>query len=179
MGLVFNTFSLSSLMCAWGGNLRHKLATAKQAATEVFIYSSSAHKHTDGSYSHPSAKSMLAPEVELSDYQRKKTVQRKISRVMSDSKEDFGRAPLFNNDENMEKGGGDGGWESNQGGHTVNNRKPVPIGTKIRREFPGYGFFEGTVVDYKKPFYRVVYPDGDSEQLLGKELRPLILAQYL
>jgi hypothetical protein len=32
----------------------------------------------------------------------------------------------------------------------------------------------GTVVEYKKPFYRVVYPDGDSEQLTGRELRPLI-----
>jgi hypothetical protein len=35
------------------------------------------------------------------------------------------------------------------------------------------------VVDYKKPYYRVVYPDGDSEQLTGKELRPLIAGQEL
>ena len=55
----------------------------------------------------------------------------------------------------------------------------MPIGTKIKREFPGYEFFDGTVVEYKKPYCRVVYPDGDSEQLLGRELRPLVMASQL
>eukprot|EP00615_Pteridomonas_danica_P010653 CAMPEP_0114333718 /NCGR_PEP_ID=MMETSP0101-20121206/3925_1 /TAXON_ID=38822 ORGANISM="Pteridomonas danica, Strain PT" /NCGR_SAMPLE_ID=MMETSP0101 /ASSEMBLY_ACC=CAM_ASM_000211 /LENGTH=372 /DNA_ID=CAMNT_0001464797 /DNA_START=178 /DNA_END=1293 /DNA_ORIENTATION=+ len=81
------------LLCVCSEKLRHKIQVAKQAATEVFIYSSTAHKQQDGLYDHSfSAKSVLANEVELSDYQKKKHVQRKISRTQKDN-EDFGRAP--------------------------------------------------------------------------------------
>jgi hypothetical protein len=170
------------MMFVCSETLRHKISVAKQASTDVFIYSSVAHRQKDGTYDHTPAKAMLSPEVELSEYQKKKHVQRQISRTRNDNNDaaaekafdELGRPPLFN-----EVGGDNDGWEAGGGGGHNNTRKPVPIGTKIKREFPGYGFFEGTVVEYKKPFYRVVYPDGDSEQLLGKELRPLILAQYL
>ena len=77
-------------------------------------------------------------------------------------------------------GGGGGGFgPSSPGGARSEQRKAVPIGTVIKREFPGFGVYDGTVVEYKKPYYRVVYADGDSEQLLGRELRPLIAASHL
>lgn len=36
------------------------------------------------------------------------------------------------------------------------------IGSKIRKKFPT-GYFEGTVVSFKKPYYMVHYTDGDKE----------------
>ena len=45
-------------------NLSHKLATAKEAARDIFIYSSTANRKSDGTYgAQPSAKAILKPEV--------------------------------------------------------------------------------------------------------------------
>ena len=79
-------------------------------------------------------------------------------------------------DGDSSSGGGIGGGSGSGTGSSV-GRKPVPIGTKIGR-ISGIWILRGGG-QYKKPFYRVVYPDGDSEQLLGKELRPLIKASRL
>ena len=35
--------------------------------------------------------------------------------------------------------------------------------------------FEGTVVSYREPFFRVVYDDGDSEDQEGKELEKIVV----
>ena len=49
------------------------------------------------------------------------------------------------------------------------------IGATIRRNFPGYGVFEGTILSYKlhadKPtWYKVRYTDGDEQELTLKQL---------
>jgi hypothetical protein len=176
--------------CIPSRNLNAKLAMAFEASKEIFIYSASANKLEDGTYSAPSAKAMLKPEVEMSDYQKRKGIQRKLSRTKMDDGTAFNTTALSLVDDGDDwdgpagtVGGGNGGSLSRGGGGGGAGgrslRKPVPIGTKIKRTFPGFGIYEGTVVEYTKPFYRVVYPDGDSEQLLGKELRPLIQASHV
>jgi len=182
------TGAARGLVC--DSNLRHKLATARAASSELFVYSASAHKLKDGTFANVNveAKAVLKPELELSEYQKRKGIQRKFSRTKLDEGLYGGNGGGNPNggggwdDDDEENGGGfspvhSGGSHKKGGGGET--RKPVPIGTKIKREFPGYGFFDGTVVEYKKPYYRVVYPDGDSEQLLGRELRPLVMASQL
>jgi hypothetical protein len=192
--LLLGVATKGGLVC--DANLRHKLATARAASSELFVYSASAHKQTDGTFatSNLDAKAVLKPELELSAYQKRKGVQRKLSRTKLDEGLYGGvnGGGGWDDDDNGGGGGGDAdfspvhGGSGNHGpGNGGNNkghsdaRKPVPIGTKIKREFPGFGFYDGTVVEYKKPYYRVVYPDGDSEQLLGRELRPLVMASHL
>ena len=165
--------------------MHHKLQFFRKARKEIFVYSASTNKREDGTYGHVSANKLVQQAVEMSDYQRQKGIQRKISRTRMDADFLAARALGGGGGGDVRGGGGEetkapfGGGGGGGGGGGAASRKPVPIGTKIKREFPGYGFYEGTVVAYKKPFYRVVYPDGDSEQLLGKELRPLIQASRL
>eukprot|EP00743_Colponemidia_sp_Colp-15_P010161 GILK01011161.1.p1 GENE.GILK01011161.1~~GILK01011161.1.p1 ORF type:complete len:342 (+),score=29.45 GILK01011161.1:126-1151(+) len=46
-----------------------------------------------------------------------------------------------------------------------------PIGTKIKKKFGRHGWFDGVVVQYKQPYYKVFYPDdNDSEQMTRTEL---------
>jgi hypothetical protein len=46
-----------------------------------------------------------------------------------------------------------------------------PVGTRFRKEFPGHGTFQGTVVSFDGVHYKVYYPsDGDSEELSDHEL---------
>jgi len=181
-------FMLVSRGLVCDSNLRHKLATARAASSELFVYSASAHKLKDGTFANVNmeAKAVLKPELEMSEYQKRKGIQRKFSRTKMDEGLYGGGSNLnggggWGDDDDEENGGGfspvHSGGGNKKGGRET--RKPVPIGTKIKREFPGYGFFDGTVVEYKKPYYRVVYPDGDSEQLLGRELRPLVMASQL
>lgn len=169
--------------CVPSRNLNAKLSMAFEASKEIFIYSASANKLEDGTYGAPSAKAMLKPEVEMSDYQKRKGIQRKLSRTRMDDGTAFNTTAMDMTDGDDWDGpsGAVGGGSLSRGavGGGRALRKPVPIGTKIKRTFPGFGVYEGTVVEYSKPFYRVVYPDGDAEQLLGKELRPLIQASHV
>jgi trimeric autotransporter adhesin len=49
------------------------------------------------------------------------------------------------------------------------------IGRRIRKRFGALGFFEGLVVSYKKPFYRIRYDDEDREDLsMSQVLKHLI-----
>jgi site-specific DNA-cytosine methylase len=52
-----------------------------------------------------------------------------------------------------------------------------PIGTKISKFFEGYGEFEGTVqsFDAKNGWYRVMYQDGDEEDLEHSQLDALVV----
>jgi hypothetical protein len=46
-----------------------------------------------------------------------------------------------------------------------------PVGTQFRKEFPGHGTFQGTIMSFDGEHYRVYYPsDGDSEELSDYEL---------
>ena len=48
----------------------------------------------------------------------------------------------------------------------------VDVGvTRIRRNFPGFGTFEGLITAYAAPFFTVVYNDGDEEEMPVDELR--------
>jgi hypothetical protein len=45
------------------------------------------------------------------------------------------------------------------------------VGTQFRKEFPGHGAFQGTIMSFDGEHYRVYYPsDGDSEELSDYEL---------
>lgn len=60
------------------------------------------------------------------------------------------------------------------GGNTTNDDESEPepsyIGRYIYKNFPLDGYFVGFVVSYKKPYYRVVYEDGDMEDMVRKEV---------
>jgi hypothetical protein len=52
----------------------------------------------------------------------------------------------------------------------------VQVGvTRVRRNFPGFGTFEGLVTAYAAPFFIIVYSDGDEEELPVDEIRELEL----
>ncbi|KAG7356020.1 hypothetical protein IV203_000706 [Nitzschia inconspicua] len=46
-----------------------------------------------------------------------------------------------------------------------------PLGTKIRKYFEGHGEFIGEVQSYKDGLYTVLYSDGDTEELDGREMK--------
>lgn len=54
----------------------------------------------------------------------------------------------------------------------------VPIGSKVRKFFEGYGWFNGTVVSYcdDDEFYKVLYDDNDEEELDQDELKNILVA---
>jgi hypothetical protein len=46
-----------------------------------------------------------------------------------------------------------------------------PVGTRFRKEFPGHGTFQGTIMSFDGEHHRVYYSsDGDSEELSDYEL---------
>jgi hypothetical protein len=46
-----------------------------------------------------------------------------------------------------------------------------PVGTRFRKEFPGHGMFQGTIMSFDGEHHRVYYSsDGDSEELSDYEL---------
>jgi hypothetical protein len=45
------------------------------------------------------------------------------------------------------------------------------IGRRIMKEFPPHGIFQGKVVSYKKPYYKVEYEDDDGEELTLTQLK--------
>jgi hypothetical protein len=48
--------------------------------------------------------------------------------------------------------------------------EPSYIGRYLYKSFPPDGHFVGYVVSYKKPYYKVVYEDGDMEDMVRKEV---------
>jgi len=64
--------------------------------------------------------------------------------------------------------------ESMDGGSSIDSSfdPKFPIGTKIRKFFEGYGYFEGTVIKFNKKYqlYKIEYGDGDKEELTEEEL---------
>ena len=53
------------------------------------------------------------------------------------------------------------------------------IGRRVIKEFPPHGFFQGEVVSYKKPYYKVVYQDDDSEELTLNQLKKILIAEQV
>ena len=51
----------------------------------------------------------------------------------------------------------------------------VFLGRRIRKDFPPHGSFEGTVHSYLFPWFRILYDDGDSEEISLKELQLLLI----
>ena len=49
------------------------------------------------------------------------------------------------------------------------------IGRRVIKEFPPHGFFQGEVVSYKKPYYKVLYQDDDSEELTLNQLKKILI----
>ena len=45
------------------------------------------------------------------------------------------------------------------------------VGRRIQREFPSLGYFQGVVQEYRKPYFLVVYDDGDTEDMNQTEVR--------
>mmetsp|Transcript_5426 Transcript_5426/g.9492 ORF Transcript_5426/g.9492 Transcript_5426/m.9492 type:complete len:684 (-) Transcript_5426:495-2546(-) len=46
--------------------------------------------------------------------------------------------------------------------------------TQVRKAFPPHGVFTGTVIAYKKPYYKVEYEDGDQEEYTQTEVLDLV-----
>ena len=65
--------------------MHHKLQFFRKARKEIFVYSASTNKREDGTYGHVSANKLVQQAVEMSDYQRQKGIQRKISRTKMDA----------------------------------------------------------------------------------------------
>jgi hypothetical protein len=49
------------------------------------------------------------------------------------------------------------------------------IGRRVRKIFPDYGTFEGTIIEADDKFYSVRYDDGDIEDYSANELRSILL----
>jgi len=52
------------------------------------------------------------------------------------------------------------------------------VGVHVKKLFGIHGWFEGVVESYERPYYRVVYSDGDHEQLNLNEVLELIDLDY-
>ena len=50
------------------------------------------------------------------------------------------------------------------------------LGRTVRKSFPPFGTFVGTVVGFDSPFYSVVYSDGDQEEMTLEDLQSLLLS---
>jgi len=51
------------------------------------------------------------------------------------------------------------------------------IGRQINKSFGDLGTFEGTIKAYKKPYFQIVYTDGDKEELSREEILPLLIPE--
>ena len=49
------------------------------------------------------------------------------------------------------------------------------VGRKVRKFFGENGWFEGIVLSFKNPFYKVKYEDDDEEQLNKTELKNILI----
>ena len=49
------------------------------------------------------------------------------------------------------------------------------IGRRVRKMFPGHGVYMACVTDYENPHYRLIYDDGNKEDLTPVELGPLLV----
>lgn len=74
----------------------------------------------------------------------------------------------------LEESGAGGSGQSVDGSVATtdedNEPEPSYIGRYIYKSFPPDGHFVGFVVSFKKPYYRVVYEDGDMEDMVRKEV---------
>jgi len=52
----------------------------------------------------------------------------------------------------------------------MENVSPFPVGTKIRKFFNGHGWFEGKVVSVDDLYHRILYSDGDEEDMTVEEV---------
>jgi hypothetical protein len=70
------------------------------------------------------------------------------------------------------KPGRDGSTRTNSSVGPRGAKAPrFPMGTRFRKNFPGYGTFQGTIESFDGEYYRVYYPsDGDAEDLSDSEL---------
>lgn len=57
---------------------------------------------------------------------------------------------------------------------TVRRLTKYPVGTKLRKKFPGYGTFNGTIISSDHVYYQIKYEDSDTEEMAEDEI-----AQYL
>jgi hypothetical protein len=48
------------------------------------------------------------------------------------------------------------------------------IGIKIKKNFGTQGIFSGTIIEWAKPYFRVLYVDGDQEEISLKDILLLI-----
>jgi hypothetical protein len=53
------------------------------------------------------------------------------------------------------------------------------IGRRVIKEFPPHGIFQGEVVSYKKPYYKVLYEDDDSEEVTLNQLKKILIPQQV
>ncbi|CAB9500005.1 expressed unknown protein [Seminavis robusta] len=55
-------------------------------------------------------------------------------------------------------------------------RAKYPLGTKVYKEFPPFGWFTGKVVSFDGHIYKVTYEDDDSENLMEQDLDGIAVA---
>ena len=64
--------------------------------------------------------------------------------------------------------------DSTGSGEDDKSHPKYPVGTKIRKHFDGWGWFEGMVVSHDEGFYQVLYKDGDKEEYDENELEDIL-----
>ena len=52
----------------------------------------------------------------------------------------------------------------------VDDLKESLLGRRIRKNFPRHGFYDGTIHAFKRPYFTVVYDDGDKEEITMTEI---------
>jgi len=57
---------------------------------------------------------------------------------------------------------------------TVEALSKFPVGTPLKKEFPGHGVFRGEVISYTEPYYKIQYSDGDKEDMTEAQLSKLV-----
>jgi hypothetical protein len=57
----------------------------------------------------------------------------------------------------------------------ADNLRDSLLGRQVRKKFPGHGFFVGTVMEYRYPYFTVCYADGDKEDMNLTEVQKWLI----
>ena len=55
-------------------------------------------------------------------------------------------------------------------GNKFDDSKESLLGRTIRKNFPSHGYYDGTIQAFKRPYFTVIYDDGDKEEITMTEI---------
>lgn len=50
------------------------------------------------------------------------------------------------------------------------------LGRRIRKNFPSHGYYNGTIQEFKRPYFTIIYDDGDKEEITLSEIMKWIVS---